>query len=127
MPAILVIDDDEQARRVVREALVRAGYDVLEAVDGEEGSRIVREARPALVITDLLMPNKEGLETIQELRRDNRALPIIAMSGGGQRVGPESILQLASMLGADHVLQKPFALRDLTDAVARLLGDRGSA
>jgi CheY-like chemotaxis protein len=79
MRPILVIDDDQQARSVVRRTLERAGYVVVEAGDGEEGTRLALELEPALVVTDIIMPNKEGLEVIRELHDQLRQLPIIAM------------------------------------------------
>jgi DNA-binding response OmpR family regulator len=122
MAPILVIDDDRQARGVVRSALERAGYEVREASDGSEGARLARDERPALVITDILMPNKEGLEVIRELREDDRALPIIAMSGGSQWMPPDALLRLAGYFGAQRTLLKPFSLADLLDAVRSAVG-----
>ena len=121
MASILIIDDDEQARAFIREALKRAGHDVAEASDGDDGTRRARELRPALVITDILMPNKEGLEVIRELREHDRTLPIIAMSGGSQRMAPHDVLQVASYLGACKVLLKPFAMNELLSAVDTVL------
>jgi DNA-binding response OmpR family regulator len=122
MAPILVIDDDRQARGVVRSALERAGYEVREACDGSEGARLARSERPALVITDILMPNKEGLEVIRELQEGHRSLPIIAMSGGSQWMPPDALLRLATYFGAQRTLLKPFSLADLLDAVRSVLG-----
>jgi DNA-binding response OmpR family regulator len=121
MGPILVIDDDRQARGVVRSALERAGYEVREASDGGEGVRIARTEHPALVITDILMPNKEGLEVIRELKDENHALPIIAMSGGSQWMPPDAVLRLAGYFGARRTLHKPFSLADLLAAVRSVL------
>lgn len=125
MPSILVIDDDVHARGLVRHALQRAGYDVVEACDGDEGSRLARERLPSLVITDIIMPDKEGLEVIRELHQEFHALPIIAMTGGGTRLAPHALLQVATALGACGALAKPFGVRDLLDSVARALDASG--
>jgi DNA-binding NtrC family response regulator len=122
MQPILVIDDDRQSRCIVRRALERAGYLVIEARDGEEGTRIVDQAVPALVITDILMPNKEGLQVIRELRDRHKALPVIAISGGSPHLAPEAVLRLARCLGACDTLLKPFGLDDLLAAVRDAVG-----
>ncbi len=123
MGPILVIDDDRQARGVVRSALERAGYEVREASDGSEGVRIAHAEHPVLVITDILMPNKEGLEVIRELKDENHALPIIAMSGGSQWMPPDAVLRLARYFGARRTLHKPFSLADLLAAVRSVLDE----
>ena len=112
MSTILVMDDDEQVRAMLRQALEREGYEVLDAPDGKEGMRLFREQEADLIITDLIMPEKEGLETIMELRRDFREVKIIAISGGG-RVAPDVYLSLAKNLGAHVTLTKPFDLEEL--------------
>ena len=89
MALILIIDDDDQIRRVLRKTLERDGYDVADAPNGKEGIRLYRENPADLVITDIIMPEKEGIETIRELRRDFPEVKIIAISGGG-RIGPDS-------------------------------------
>jgi DNA-binding NtrC family response regulator len=122
MQPILVIDDDDQARSVVRRALDRVGYDVVEAVDGEEGTRLALEVSPALVVTDIIMPNKEGLQVIRELHDRHPELPIIAMSGGSHHLSPDAILRLAQCFGARATLFKPFALADLVSTVRAAIG-----
>lgn len=127
MPRILVVDDDDQFRRMVQRTLERAGYEVDAAANGEEA--LTRfERRPAdLVLTDLVMPEKEGLETIVALRRIWASPRIIAMSGGG-RGSPEEYLGAARVLGVSATLEKPFATRDLLAAVRRVLeGGAGEA
>jgi CheY-like chemotaxis protein len=122
MPRILVIDDDDQVRAVIRLALERAGYDVEEACDGEAAIKRYRADPADLIITDIVMPGKEGLETIMELRKDFPDVKIIAISGGG-RLNPQSYLDLARKLGAFRSFSKPVARRDLLEAVSELLGE----
>jgi len=101
--------------------LEHAGYEVVEAPDGREGLRLYREKRPQLVITDIIMPNKEGLETILDLRREYPQVKILAISGGG-RIGPESYLDIAEGFGADRILTKPFNHGELLEVVQDLVG-----
>lgn len=117
---ILVIDDDEQMRVLLRQVMEWAGHEVVEAADGREGTRLQRQHRADLVITDLIMPEQEGLETITALRRDYPGLKIIAISGGG-RIGPEAYLPAARELGADRVFSKPFDVQELAETVRELL------
>lgn len=117
---ILVIDDDEQMRVLLRQVMEWAGYDVLEAGDGREGMQKQRKHRADLVITDLIMPEQEGLETITSMKREFPDLRIIAISGGG-RIGPEAYLPAARELGADRVFSKPFDVRELAETVKELL------
>jgi len=100
--------------------LTKAGYDVLDAADGKEGIERFRENNVDLVITDLIMPEKEGLEMIMELKTDFPDIKIIAMSCGAQ-MGPEGYLQLADALGAQRTLKKPIAREDLLAAIEEIL------
>ena len=117
----LVIDDDELARGTLSTMLEAAGFEVLQAEDGKRGLDIFRASAPGLVVTDILMPNKEGIETILELRRLDREVKIIAVSGGG-RVGANQFLEVAQKLGADEVLSKPFSRARLADLARKLVG-----
>jgi CheY-like chemotaxis protein len=120
MQRILVIDDDEQMRALLRDILERAGYEVTEAQHGLEGLKLFR-ARPAdLVVTDLIMPEKEGVETILELRAEYPEVPIIAVSGGG-RNGPRDYLEIAARLGARRTVAKPFTRQEILAAVQQSL------
>lgn len=119
MATILLIDDDPQVRRTLARMLSRSHL-LIEAADGFEGVRLFTQHRPDLVITDILMPNKEGIETIMELRRLSPGVKILAISGGGYRVKTD-FLSMAEELGADATLQKPIELADLLAAVDRLL------
>ncbi|MEW6262107.1 MAG: response regulator [Thermodesulfobacteriota bacterium] len=120
MTRILVIEDDENTRDVLRQMLNRSGYEVVEARDGKEGLKLYRMEPADLVITDILMPEKEGIQTIMELRREFPWVKIIAISGGGV-VGPETYLTMARELGADRTLSKPFTLTALVALVKELL------
>jgi DNA-binding response OmpR family regulator len=120
MARILIIDDNAFTRDILRQALERAGHAVVEAPDGRVGIERQRAMPAEVIITDILMPEQEGFETIRELRRDFPTTGIIAMSGGGQ-IGSDNLLVIAERLGAQRVLQKPFGLQELLDAVHELL------
>lgn len=120
MKHILVIDDESQIRGLLRKVLERAGYTVTEAADGVEGCQAYRRARPDLVITDLTMPEKNGIDTIKELIAENPKVRIIAISGGGQRF-PDYFLDKASTEGAMKLLKKPFRNEELLTAVSQTL------
>lgn len=120
MASILLIDDDDVVRSVVQRTLATMGHSVTAARDGVEGLALYQSAPADLVLTDLIMPGKEGLELIMELKKKNRAVKIIAMSGGG-RVDAVDYLKIALQLGAGRVLQKPFTIDELTAAIADLL------
>ena len=122
MARILIIDDDDIIRRMLSLMLTKAGYDVLDAADGKEGLKQFRENEIDLVITDLIMPEKEGIEMIMELKNDFPDVKIIAMSGGAQ-MGPEGYLQLADALGAQRTLKKPIARDDLLGAIEEILAN----
>jgi CheY-like chemotaxis protein len=122
MARILLIDDDDQFRTLLRKMLEKAGYkDIEEANDGSVGVKLFRQRPFDLVITDIIMPDKEGIETIIELTGDYPQLKIIAMSGGG-RVGPQDYLETAKRLGANRTLAKPFNYSELVETVNELLG-----
>jgi len=120
MSKILVIDDELQAREMIREMLIREGHTVALAADGAEGLRIYKCQNPDLVVTDLIMPDKEGIETILEIRNISTDVKIIAISGGG-RYDPKDSLEMAENLGADRVFRKPFERRVFIAAVKELL------
>ncbi len=120
MPRILIIDDDDLIREMLRAVLEREGYDVLDASDGREGLRVFMKNPVDLVVTDLVMPEKEGIEIIIELRRNFPDLKIIAISGGGT-VGGSQYLDVAGKLGADKILGKPLKLREFIAIVKDLM------
>ncbi|MDD2228622.1 MAG: response regulator [Candidatus Cloacimonetes bacterium] len=120
MTKILVIEDDSSFRNVLVQMLSRAGYDVRQAGDGNQAVEVCTEFLPDLVLTDIIMPDKEGLETIQDLLTLSPNLKIIAMSGGG-KFGPDSYLPLAQKLGAKATLQKPFMREELISTIQDVL------
>jgi len=122
MARILIIDDDDIIRRMLCLMLTKAGYEVLDAADGTAGIELFRKNEIDLVITDLIMPEKEGLEMIMELKNDFPDVKIIAMSGGAQ-MGPEGYLQLADALGAQRTLKKPIARDDLLGSIKEILSE----
>lgn len=119
MADILIIDDDGQMRRLLTRILIGAGHTVREAANGRDGVALFGKQRAALVITDIVMPDMEGIETILSLRRDNPTLPIIAISGGSDPL----YLRAAASLGATGSLRKPFAPHSLLELVDAMLGE----
>jgi CheY-like chemotaxis protein len=115
---ILVVDDEDRLRRALRTVLERAGYEVREARSGQDAVRLWREEESDLVITDIHMPDKDGIETILELRALSPNLPIIAVSGSGQRKCRD-LLRDAKLLGTVQTLDKPFGLNEVLDCVSR--------
>ena len=120
MALILLIDDDHDMRSTLRRILTNAGHTVVEAGNGSDGLRRVAEDRPALVITDILMPGMDGIETIQCLTGAHPGLRVIAMTGGGRYHGFE-YLDVARALGAHALLNKPFRAETLLETVRGLL------
>jgi CheY-like chemotaxis protein len=118
MPSVLVVDDQDQVRQLIRETLEQAGYEVEEARDGKEGLDRYRAKSTDLVIMDILMPDQDGLEAIMTLRREFPDTRVIAMTGGSDTIGVLNFLDVAKMLGARRTLQKPFELKVLLDTVA---------
>ena len=116
MARILLIDDEEIARYAVRQVLETGGHEVTEAENGNEGIALQKAQPFDLIVTDIIMPEKEGVETIIELKRDYPALPVIAISGGG-RIRNQDFLALAKRYGADEFLAKPFSEEELLQCV----------
>lgn len=119
MTSILVVDDDFQMREMLGVILERKGYYVKTASDGKSALQMQNTKPFDIVITDIIMPEKEGLETISELRRDYPQVKIIAISGGGG-YKPQGYLELAMQRGADLVLAKPFGSWEILGAVKEL-------
>ena len=119
MARILVIDDEPDMRAILEKILKSAGHEVILAADGREGVERYCASPADLVITDLYMPNQEGLETIGELRRRFPEVAIIAMSG---KTAALTMLSVAQKFGAVGILQKPFAADELIAAVEKALG-----
>lgn len=121
MPRILVIDDEPLIRSLLRRVLESQGYEVLEAPDGSAGTRLYRREPCDLIITDILMPEQEGIQTIRELRRDFPDVKVIAISGGGKAMSDTDCLHLAAVLGAQRTFSKPLDMKELLKSVQELL------
>ncbi len=120
MGRILIIDDEPYILLMLKKMLEKAGYNVDLASNGREGMDLFKKDLTDLVITDIIMPEKEGLELILNMKKKKPNLKIIAMSGGG-RISPESYLECAKHFGAEKVFQKPFRQKELISAVKELL------
>lgn len=125
MKKVLLVDDDPALRSTLRDMLEELDCEVTEAEDGVKGLAKLREAVPDIVITDIMMPNKEGISTISDIRKTHPSLPIVAMSGGGS-TGNTTFLDFAKKLGANRALGKPIAFADLEAVVADLLHGPGN-
>jgi len=126
-PMVCVIDDDEHVRATLAEILRRSGYDVVLASDGDVGLQMVETKHPDIVVTDIVMPNREGIETIREIRSRFPNVRILAMSGGGSKSTSTDFLELAYALGADDVLAKPFRMAELLHKMGKLVPARLAA
>ena len=122
MNSILVIDDDSAILSVLQQMLEGAGYHVFVATDGREGEALYRDNKIDLLITDMIMPEQEGLQTIRSLKKDFPDIKVIAMSGGGINDG-SGYLDLAKHMGASSVLSKPIRIAELLQAVKDVLGE----
>ncbi|MHC4266912.1 MAG: response regulator [Planctomycetota bacterium] len=122
MTRILVIDDESQIRKMLRNCLEREGYQVLEAPNGKVGMELFKEEHFDLVITDILMPEQEGIESIGELRRNFPETKIIAISGGSRGIKSENVLHTAEILGVHCTPPKPFEIAKFLNAVRLVLG-----
>ncbi len=117
MHHILVVDDEKDIRDSFENLLQKAGYSVTTAEDGVVALKIMEQKHMDLVITDIIMPKKEGVETILEIRAKHPRTKIIAMSGGGRNINAEDALQFVENLGVSKTFVKPFDRYDLLDAV----------
>lgn len=122
MAIVLLIEDEPLVRGTIRLSLETSGYDVLTATDGREGVELLNRTKVDVVITDLIMPEQEGLETIRIIRRDHPDTSVIAISGGGRLVGADC-LKAAKLLGAKFTLQKPFPMAHLCQCVADCIAE----
>jgi DNA-binding response OmpR family regulator len=120
MARILLIEDNDLIRTLLRDSLALAGHTVIEARNGQEGLDLFRQAGADLVLTDIVMPEKEGLAVLRELRKSHPAVNIIAMSGGGLASGGDD-LAAAKVLGAAKILLKPFPIEVLLAAIDEML------
>ncbi len=120
MARILLINDEELVRATLRKILETAGHDVVDAADGRVGLERYRENPADVVITDIIMPQMEGIEMILTLKQEYPDAKIIAISGGGE-IDKRTLLTWASKIGAQDVLAKPFKSKEIVDAVRRVL------
>jgi DNA-binding response OmpR family regulator len=121
---VLVIDDEPAVRYAVTRVLESNGFEVTTAPDGMRGMAQFRSWHPDLVITDLIMPEQEGMQTIKQIRQADAGVKILAISGGGRLVNVD-FLQVAKRLGADEILPKPFDATELLSTVRQLLTPPG--
>ncbi|MEO7600186.1 MAG: response regulator [Opitutus sp.] len=119
---ILLIEDDETVRKLLTNALEHRGYSVHAAANGRTALRSKSTSRFRLVITDLFMPEMDGLEVIMEHNRTTPQIPLLAMTGGYHYSEPEETLRMARILGSDCTIQKPFELTDFLITVEKVLG-----
>lgn len=122
MEKILIMDDCGDFRAFIRDVLVEAGYEVLEAADGNEGLQLYRRNPVSVVIIDMLMPVKDGIETIMELRKTSSPVKIIAVSGGG-RVPSNDYLSMARTAGADYTFTKPIDPDSILSIIRQILNN----
>lgn len=126
MTRVLIIDDDDELRSLMKEGMQAAGFEVADAPNGKRGLALQRMQPAELVITDLFMPGQEGVETLLELQREYPKVPVIAISGGGRRMKFD-YLEVAKEIGAAACLRKPFEFRELLEMVERVLSRGASA
>lgn len=120
---VCVIDDDDRLRKAVCMILDQAGFTTIQASDGDMGLKLVAERNPCVVVIDIVMPNREGIETIEALKERFPKLPVLAMSGSFNP-GSVSYLELAEIMGANDCLAKPFKPAELLAKVANLMSLR---
>ena len=116
MALVLVIDDDAQVRLLIAMMLKRAGYEVAQAKDGEEGIELCHSLQPEIVVTDVFMPHQDGIDVLREVKTQAKQPRVVAISGGSPRLQVD-FLNVAESLGADAIVQKPFTPAQLLQAV----------
>lgn len=119
MAKVLIIDDDEVIRMLLARFLINDGHDVVAAEDGRKGVAALKAQEFDVVVTDIYMPNQEGLATIMEIRKTFPAVKVVAMSGGGARLSMD-VLPVAEALGAARTLRKPFTPAEVSAVMAGL-------
>ncbi len=120
MARILIVDDESQIRKMLRQMFEREGFEVSVASNGMQGIKAYRENPADLIITDIIMPVKEGVEMIMELKKDFPDAKIIAISGG-RRIGPDEYLKIAERIGVNRTFKKPLEREELLKAVKEIL------
>jgi CheY-like chemotaxis protein len=120
MPGILIVEDDVELREMLKVSLLRRNFSVFEASDGKEAILQFKPSLTDVVVTDIIMPEEDGLKVIMKIREIKPIIKIIAISGGG-KAGPGSYLNLAKALGANAIFSKPFPVNDLITKIEELL------
>lgn len=121
MKQILVVDDEAPVRMIIRDVLESEGYTVSEAADGADALRQLKTQHVDLLVTDLVMPIKNGIDLILDLKMEHPGVPVLAISGGGGISGRFDYLKVAELVGAGNIMSKPFDIADLRLTVARML------
>lgn len=122
MTKVLIVDDDKMIRETLSQALRLRNFFVNSLSDGTKVLKEIKENNYDIIVMDIVMPNKEGLETIQDVRKVNTEIPILAVSGGG-RTAPRSNLEIAIMMGANDTLIKPFDSLSLAQKIQKMLNN----
>ena len=122
MPHILIIEDDASVREVLKEALMRNGYEVSTAVNGKEGLELYQKRQSDLVIVDIIMPIIDGPDTIYELKKDFPKVKVIAISGGGKESGEDHLESTKILSCVKRTFSKPFAMDEFFSCVKELIG-----
>lgn len=123
MPRILVVDDEEHVRDMVTAMIEPLGYDIVVAKNGAEACDVCKAALVDLIITDIVMPEKNGIDLIMETKKEYPDIPVIAISGGGGITGRYDYLEIAKLVGAKNILEKPFSMEELRSAVDNILNN----
>jgi len=121
MPRVLIVDDDQLIREMLQQILEREGYETSTAVNGNDAILKFIEYKPHLVVTDIIMPEKEGLEIIQVFLRKDPFIKIIAISGGAYYNDTRDVLKMAKVLGAHATLSKPITKSEFVNEVKKLV------
>lgn len=126
MSRVLVVDDEESVRDMVMAMIKPDGYDVIEAANGTEACDACKEMPVDLIITDIVMPEKNGIDLIRQVKKEYPDVAVIAISGGGGIEGRYDYLEIAKLVGADNILKKPFEVRELRSAISEAMKDRAT-
>jgi len=121
MALILIVEDDPQIRLLLQETLQLEGFETATAENGAQALQLYQQRRPDAIVTDILMPEKEGLSFITDLRKSDPNICIIAISGGAQKLAPGCNLELASMFGANHTFEKPLDMEAMLQVLHKEL------
>jgi DNA-binding response OmpR family regulator len=121
MTKILIVEDDQQLREMLKQLLEGESFEVIDSGDGEEAIKTLHENEVDLMITDIIMPEKDGVSLVRDLRKQFPDLKIIAISGGSRHIDPQNPLKIVEKMGVDRTLTKPFKLSELLDVVRELV------